>query len=840
MKRIDDGHEFHPAYDRITDAYVALDAHERFTQVNARAGQMFGRRPDELIGRHIWTEFPEQAGGPAHVAYAKAMVEQQPVTIEQYYPPYDSWLENRIYPSADGLTVYFFDITQRKCSEQLDAGQRDILAAIATQQPLAECLERIVWLHEKLNPGALCSLLVMDAEGRHVLHGAAPSLPDEYNQAIHGLEIGDEQGSCGTAAWRRERVVVADIATHPYWRRYRDLALAHGLRSCWSTPVLASDGRVLGTFAVYYRNVREPRREELDSIDKMLPITSIAIEGEQVIQRLRERDRFFDLSLEIYCIFDTRTQRIIQANATFSRVTGYSAEQLAAQHYGFFVHPDDRELVANAVEVLNASGRRVHEVVYRFRCRDGSYRWVAWESAVGPDGLAFAVGRDVTEQRRIEAELAHAASHDVVTSLPHHLVLEGALATLLEDATRPVWVLFIGLDRFHAVNESMGYLVGNDVLQIMARRLHDIVAEGGDIARFAGDEFVVTLSGVEQPAVLAMADRLRQAIALPIEGEDYRLRLTASVGISHSPDHGRRPQELLYRAEAAMSRAKRQGRDAVCEFSVEQMQDIEDRLLLGRHVRGAMGRGEMALHYQPQRRATDGALTGFEALLRWNNPALGRVAPVRFIPIAEALGLMPEIGQWVVEEACRQARCWLDRGHSGFYIAVNISAQELHPCLAPQIGEALRRHELPPHVLSIELTESSLMENVVRVRATLAALKLLGVRLSLDDFGTGYSSLAYLKHFPIDKLKIDQSFVRGLPEDADDAAIARTIVAMAHQLRMVVSAEGVETQAQALFLSGIGCDELQGYHLGRPVSADEAEAFFDRGVRKSAFVDHRR
>jgi EAL domain-containing protein (putative c-di-GMP-specific phosphodiesterase class I) len=251
--------------------------------------------------------------------------------------------------------------------------------------------------------------------------------------------------------------------------------------------------------------------------------------------------------------------------------------------------------------------------------------------------------------------------------------------------------------------------------------------------------------------------------------------------------------------------------------------------VLGRALRGAAQRGEMALHYQPHYRAVDRVLTGFEALLRWDSPHLGRVPPNRFIPIAEALGLMPEIGEWVVHEACRQARAWLDAGHSGFNIAVNVSALQLQrPGLVAQVRAALAQHALPPQVLGIELTESSLMEHIDRLRDTLTELQAMGLRLSLDDFGTGYSSLAYLRQFPLHTLKIDRSFVQGLPDDPHDAAIARTIVAMAHQLRLVVSAEGVETAAQASFLADIGCDLLQGYHLGRPLPPAEAEACFAR------------
>ena len=836
MKQPQEEFEFQRAYSRITDAYIALDSEWRYTHVNPRAAELLAREPVSLIGRHIWTEFRTPADNPFRVAYEQAMVEQRSLKIEAYAADHDRWFENRIYPSVDGLTVSFHDVTERKHNALRDAGRHDILAGIVAQDSLVASLDRIVLLHETLNPGALCSVLLLDAERRHVLHGAAPSLPDAFNQAIHMLEIGDRRGSCGTAAWRRERVVVEDIATHPYWDDYRDLALSHGLRACWSTPVLGSYGQVLGTFAVYYREARSPSQHELDCIDQMLPFTAIAIEAEQILARLRERDYFFDMSLEIYCIFDTRRQRIVQSNPTFHRVTGFSAEELESRHYLEFVHPEDVAIAANAVTVLNDAGKRVSQVTYRFLCKDGGYRWLTWESIAGPNDLAFAVAQDVTGRHETEMALAFADTHDGLTSLPNRLLLEGEIEALLA-AGKQVWILFLGLDRFHAINESMGHVVGDDVLLRVAGRLAETIATMGTFARFAGDQFAVAVEGIDEQEAVALATRLHAAVSRPIEDKGYRLALTASIGISWSPDHGTMPQDLLQRAEAAMGRAKLQGRDATCLFSVQQMQEIEERLRLGGLLRGAVDRGEMTLHYQPQHDAQSSSLTGFEALLRWNEPANGAISPARFIPIAEVLGLMPEIGKFVLDAACLQAREWLDLGFVGFSIWVNVSAPELlRPGLVEHVEGALRHHALPTGILGLELTESSLVENVQRARSVLVDLERLGIRLALDDFGTGYSSLSYLKYLPIHKLKIDQSFVRGLPEGMDDAAIARTIVAMAHQLGMMVSAEGVETGAQAAFLQGIGCDELQGYLFGRPVPVEEATHFFNPVQTGSAGV----
>jgi len=943
------------AFQRISEAYVALDADWRYTYANAAACAFLGRRAEDLLGKHIWTEFPEESNRPFREAYEQAMAEQRPRTIEAWFAPRGRWFESCVYPAPDGLTIFFQDIderkreeerlqaqqrlmdqaqwlarvgswswevaanrvswsdelyriygidpashaatfeaylacvhpddrervrhtieralhdggafefeericrpdgdvrvlysrglveagadghavrmqgvcqdiTARKRGERMAAGQHEILLGIAAQQPLAESLRRIALLHESLNQGALCSLLLLDADRRHVLHGAAPSLPETYNRGIHGQEIGEGRGSCGTAAWRGERVVVGDVATDPYWTCYRELALAHGLRACWSTPVHGSHGEVLGTFAVYYRSPREPCPAELADIDRMLPIASIAIESEHLLARLRERNRFFEMAQEVFCILDPRTGRLVQFNAFLQRLTGCSADELRRRDYREFLLPLPGGESAGSVLEPTGVGAQARETVTRCVARDGSECLLEWTVFATPDGLLYAVAHDITARRRAEQDLRHAASHDAITDLPRRLQLERALAGLLQGGGAPVWVLMVGLDRFQVVNESVGHVIGDDVLRRVAGRLRAALGAQWQIARIVGDKFAVAAGGLGREAALELAERLRSVVARPIEGQDYRLLLTASVGISHSPEHGDTPAALLRGAEAAMIQAKRDGRDRVGEFSVAQRQALEERVLLGSRLRDAVRDNELELYYQPQYSALDHALTGFEALLRWNCRELGRVMPLRFIPVAEALGLMPEIGGWVFVQAARQLREWLDRGHRGFTLAVNVSAQQLlYPHIVEQLAAALQRHAVPPAMLEIEMTESALMENVARIRATLAGLKSLGVQLALDDFGTGYSSLAYLKQFPIDKLKIDQSFVRELPDNAGDGAIAQTIIELGHQLRMLVAAEGVETTAQAVFLAGLGCDELQGNGLGAALPAIDAERFF--------------
>lgn len=939
------------AFERISEAYVALDAQWRYTYVNAAAAALLGRSAESLLGKHVWTEFPQPTAQPFREAYERAMATQQSCTVETWSALYGRWYESCLYPAPDGLTVRVQDITERKrealrlqsqqhllnqaqqlamvgswswdvigdrvhwseelfhiygvtpaehaatfdaylarvhpddservqdiiqqalceggsfefeerivradgeertlfsrgiaetdaqgrvvrlqgvCrditlrkrNEELLAGQHEILLGIAAQQPLEESLERIARLHEALNPGALCSLLLLDADGRHVLHGAAPSLPEGYNRAIHGQEIGEARGSCGTAAWRGERVIVADIATHASWADYKDLALAHGLRACWSTPVHGSQGEVLGTFAVYYRLPREPSAEELAEIDRMLPIAGIAIESERLLGRLRERNRFFEMAQEVFCILDPRSGTLVQFNAYLQRLTGCSAEELRGRDFHEFLLP----LPGTTAPRDGAGDTQTLATITRCVAKDGSEQLLEWAAFAAPGGLLYAVAHNVTARYRAEQELLHEISHDAITGLPRRAQLELALAELLQAGHAQVWVLVVGLDRFQVVNESVGHVIGDDALHQVGDRLRTTLDAAWPVARVAGDKYALAVPGLDEAAVQTLAERLREEVARPIEGNDYRLLLTASIGISRAPEHGDTPAALLRGAEAALSLAKREGRDRVTVFSLAQRQALEQRILLGSHLRDAVRRNELELYYQPQFNALDQGLTGFEALLRWNSAELGRVMPVDFIPIAEALGLMPEIGVWIFDQAARQIRDWLDHGQRRFTVAVNVSAQQMqHPHLVGQVSEALQRHRIPPTMLDIEMTESALMENVARIRHTLEGLKTLGVQLSLDDFGTGYSSLAYLKQFPIDKLKIDQSFVRELPGNTGDGAIVQTIIELGHQLDMLVSAEGVETPAQAAFLAGLGCDELQGNSLGAAVPLADAERHF--------------
>jgi len=427
------------------------------------------------------------------------------------------------------------------------------------------------------------------------------------------------------------------------------------------------------------------------------------------------------------------------------------------------------------------------------------------------------------------AELAHRISHDQTTGLPRFASIEERLQAAFVQATAKqgrVIVLYVDIDRFHTINETRGHDVGDHVLRTVAARLKAVVATDEWVAHVAGDEYAVVVAdapGTQDQA--KFAENVRRQLEEPIEYDGQHIFLTCSIGVSCFPDNGASPTELLRQAEAAMMRAKRDGRNTVNAFTNEDKEELEDRRSLGLRLRDAIRSDQLVLHYQPQISGQDWQILGFEALIRWQSPEFGLLPPKRFVHVAEDLGLIVDIGSFVLESVCQQARAWLDAGAENFSVSINVATLQLErPQFVEEVHAALRKWELPAHLIELELTESMMTSNVDRVIATMRALKTLGVQLALDDFGTGYSSLNYLRKFPIDRLKIDQSFVHDITTDAGAAGICRAIIALGHQLGMTVLAEGVETAAQIGYLRRNDCDQFQGFYFSKPASAIQALA----------------
>ena len=441
---------------------------------------------------------------------------------------------------------------------------------------------------------------------------------------------------------------------------------------------------------------------------------------------------------------------------------------------------------------------------------------------------------DITERKRHDEQLEYHANHDVLTDLPNRILLIDRIQQALHVARRKkheVAVYFIDLDNFKHINDNLGHDSGDLLLKEMATRLNRIVRAADTLARLGGDEFVIVVSGFDKTTRTArLAANLMSITLEPFIVDGREFILTCSIGISIFPRDGEDAHALLKNADIAMYRAKEQGRNTFQYYSAEMNARSMIHLNMENHLRHALEKNELLLYYQPKVNLRTGKITGMEALIRWQSPELGMVSPADFIPLAEETGLIEPIGEWVIRTACRQNRIWQAAHLTPLTVAVNVSARQFRgEKLSKIVHETLRETGLAPHYLEIELTESMVMHNVETVAAILAELKDMGISLAMDDFGTGYSSLSCLKRFPFDKLKIDQSFVRDVTTVPDSAAIARTVIAMAHNLHMKVIAEGVETEGQLNYLLRNDCDEIQGYYFSRPLPAADFEQLLRAG-----------
>ncbi|WP_188395280.1 putative bifunctional diguanylate cyclase/phosphodiesterase [Oxalicibacterium flavum] len=422
-------------------------------------------------------------------------------------------------------------------------------------------------------------------------------------------------------------------------------------------------------------------------------------------------------------------------------------------------------------------------------------------------------------------ELVQQALQDNLTKLPNRTLLEDRLDQMLHKAVRMQTrfaLMFIDLDGFKAINDSLGHHVGDLLLVEVAQRIkHDI--RGQDTAaRLGGDEFVVLIEVRDPEDAATVADKLCNAIGEPFHIQNHPLTVSASIGISIYPEDGRTAHELLVNADAAMYHTKGSGRNGYHFFEASMNTNAHNQLQLIQDLRHALKHGEFRLHYQPKHNAPDNSIIGVEALLRWQHPTRGLLAPADFIAVAEKTGLIVPIGDWVLDEACRQMREWRDQGYTNWKMSVNLSAvQFTNGHLTDHVAATLKKYELPPQSLMLEVTESTAMQDVEASMTILTELAVLGVDISIDDFGTGYSSLLYLKRLPACELKIDRGFIKNLAQNADDASIVSAIVALGHSLNLNIVAEGVETEKQQALLKSLGCDTLQGYLLGRPMEPSQ-------------------
>jgi diguanylate cyclase (GGDEF)-like protein/PAS domain S-box-containing protein len=540
-------------------------------------------------------------------------------------------------------------------------------------------------------------------------------------------------------------------------------------------------------------------------------------------------------SADIITIHDANGITTFEAPSA-SRVLGRPPGALIGHSPFESIHPRDRARVRKAFDIVVHGKAQPVPIEFRYRHANGSWIWL---EAVGNNLLDYPhvrgvvlTSRDITRRKAAERRIEHLAHHDFLTDLPNRSLLRDRLNVALAQARRDgrlVGVLFIDLDRIKVINDTLGHEAGDQLLREAAVRLSAGVREGDTVARLGGDEFMIVLPGLtDTRGAGAAARKILDGLARPIELRGQEVFISASIGVSLFPTDAGDAEALIRTADAAMYSAKRLGGDNYRFYTADLNVQVQERLAIEQGLRVAEQRDELRLLYQPKIDLASGKIIGVEALLRWQHPTLGRVAPDRFIPIAEETGLIVPIGEWVLRTACAQVRAWRDNGIE-LPIAVNLSACQFRQRnLAQTIHRILSDAAVPPQFIEIEITESDVMENAESAIATLDELKARGISISIDDFGTGYSSLSYLKRFPLDVLKIDRSFVRDIAVDSDDAAIVEAIIALARSLEIKVVAEGVETKDQMEFLGRAGCNFAQGYLFSPPVEAGQLAALLTR------------
>ena len=718
---------------------------------------------------------------------------------------------------------------EQKRSEKYEHLRNVIFEQLASDEPLPNILKVIVRGVEKLNPEMTCTVMLLDPESKFFSKCVANNLPIFFRTAISRVEIGVGFGSCSAAVFTGERVVVENIATHPYWISLKDLAMQARFGACCSQPVRSSSGELLGTFAIYHNEPHEHSKFDLSILEQSARLAGIAIERKMIEQNLQIAAIAFE-SQEGMLVTDAN-RVILRVNSACTQITGYSEDEIIGKHPGMLSSGrHDMDFYASMWESIVNTGSWEGEVWNRRKNGEVYPAHLTFTAVKGRDGATVnyvATLVDITSRKSAEEEIQHLAYYDSLTGLPNRRLLMDRLSQALVTSARGKGggaILFLDLDHFKTLNDTLGHDVGDLLLKQVSERLTSCVREGDTVARIGGDEFVIMLEGLSDSIFEAarqaeiICEKILNVLNQAYHLNTYEYHSTTSIGATLFSGHEVGSDELLKQADIAMYQSKTAGRNAIRFFDPVMQEVINNRAVLERELHKAFDNDQFQLHYQLQVNNLGQAL-GAEALIRWMHPERGMVLPFHFISLAEEIGLILPIGKWVIETACAQLKVWQQSPLTkDIVLSINVSAKQFRQAdFVEQVQDAVNRHGINPSLLKLELTESLLLDDVEEIIVTMTTLREIGVQFSLDDFGTGYSSLMYLKRLPLNQLKIDQSFVRDLITDVSDQAIVHTIIAMAKSLSLDIIAEGVETEEQLQFLLNKGCTSYQGYLFSRPL-----------------------
>jgi len=707
-----------------------------------------------------------------------------------------------------------------------------VLEQLAEGASLNQILTRIAKDAEQQLPELLCSILLMDSDRKSLIQGASPSLPDFFVEIFASKSFEDLGCFFNKVLTENNTVIIDDLANSECHLNFKNLSFKLNLKSCWSEPIISSGNTLLGMVIFFFCDKQPAEPKNLQYLKRMAQLSAIAIERKNSESELRIAATTFQ-SHEAIMVTD-RHGIILRVNQAFCDTTGFW----------------EADIIGQNPKILSSG---IHSwpfflSMYRKLLKHGKWQGEIWSKRkneeVFPEWLTIsavkderqevshyvAIFSDITDKKVAEKEIHALAFYDPLTGLPNRRLLLEQLQHEITTAKRHHRfgaLFFLDLDHFKKLNDSLGHQIGNELLILVAQRIKALLRDEDTACRFGGDEFIILIPAQAKNAKIAadhaavLAEKIKRTINKPFFLQNNPHHFSTSIGISIYPGATDQPSVIIQQADTAMYRAKETGRNSICFFQASMQKSADRRLIMEKEIRQALDNQEFELYYHPQVNR-HGQVISAEALIRWNHPQKGLILPHEFISIAEDTQLIVPIGQWVLEEACQQIKHWDTEGVLIKHVSINVSSRQFRQTdFVRQVKNAIAVSGIIANRLMIELTEGVVIDNINDTKTKMQALKSKNIEVSIDDFGTGYSSLAYLKRFPINKLKIDKSFIDDITQSREDEKIVATIIDMGHTLGFNILAEGVETQEQLECLKAKGCDKYQGYLISKPIPAEE-------------------